>query len=175
MALRNIIKDGDEVLRKKCKAVTAFNSRLHELLDDMAETLEQSGGVGLAAPQVGTLRRAVIVLETNVDEDEDEFIIELINPKIVETAGEQSGPEGCLSMPGAFAMVTRPDYVRVKAQDRNGNFFEVEGEGLTARCFCHEIDHLEGVMFSDLADHMLTQEELDKYYAVPGEEDEEVE
>ena len=175
MALRNIIQDGDAALRKKCKEVTAFNARLHELLDDMADTLEQSGGVGLAAPQVGMLKRAVVVLETNVDEDEEEFIIELINPEIVEASGEQTGPEGCLSLPGKFAMISRPSYVRVKAQDRDGDFFEIEGEGLTARCFCHEIDHLNGVMFTDLADHILTNEELSEYYGEAYEEDEGVE
>ena len=127
MALRNILTKEDETLYKKCRPVTEFNSRLHQLLDDMADTLEKSNGVGLAAPQVGVLRRVVLVLETNVEEDEDEYIIELINPEILESWGEQCGPEGCLSVPGEFGLVSRPMNVRVRAQDRFGEFFEVEG------------------------------------------------
>lgn len=171
MALRNIVEKGERCLEKRCRAVTNFDERLHVLLDDMAETLIQSGGVGLAAPQVGILRRAVLVLETNVEEDEEEYIIELINPEIIETAGEQNGPEGCLSVPGVFGLVSRPEYVKVRAQDRYGEFFEVEGTGLTARCFCHEIDHLEGRLFVDIAERILSNEELNAYYA--GEEGEE--
>lgn len=163
MALRNIVKKGDEVLGKKCRPVTDFNDRLHTLLDDMTETLIDSGGVGLAAPQVGVLRRAVLVLETNVEEDEDEYIIELINPEIIHIEGEQNGPEGCLSVPGVFGLVKRPEYVVVRAQDRDGNFFEVDGEGLTARAFCHEIDHLEGKLFLDSAEKILSQEELAEF------------
>ena len=161
MALRNIVKKGDEVLTKKCRVVTDFNPRLHKLLDDMRETLLNSGGVGLAAPQVGVLRRAVLVIDTN---QEEEPVIELINPEIVEREGEQEGPEGCLSIPNVWGIVKRPEKVRVRAQDRNGEFFEVEGEGLTARAFCHELDHLEGVLFDELADHIMSQEELDEYY-----------
>ncbi len=164
MALRNIVQNGDDCLRKHCRPVTDFNDRLHSLLDDMAETLIESQGVGLAAPQVGVLRRAVLVLETNVEDDEDEYIIELINPEIVESDGEQEGPEGCLSVPGVFGYVKRPDHVKVRAQDRDGNWFEVEGDGLTARAFCHEIDHLEGKLFLDVADHIMDQNELDAYY-----------
>lgn len=164
MALRNIVEKGDEVLSKHCRSVTDFNEKLHTLLDDMAETLIKSGGVGLAAPQVGILRRAILVMETNVEEGEEEFIIELINPEIVETEGEQEGPEGCLSVPGVFGWVKRPEHVKVRAQDRNGAWFEYEGDGLTARCFCHEIDHLDGVLFDELADHIMSQEELDEYY-----------
>ena len=173
MALRNIVKKGDEVLTKHCRPVTAFDEKLHILLDDMAETLDQSNGVGLAAPQVGILRRVVLVVETNVDEDEDEFIIELINPEIIERDGEQEGPEGCLSVPGVFGLVKRPDFVRVRAQDRDGEWFEYEGEGLTARCFCHELDHLDGVLFTDVCDHIMTEEEINAYYA--GEDAEETE
>ena len=165
MAIRNIVKEGDSVLRKNCRPVTDFNDRLHELLDDMRDTLAQSGGVGLAAPQVGVLRRAVLVLETNVEEGEEEYVIELINPEIISTAGEQDGPEGCLSVPGQFGLVKRPERVRVRAQDRDGNWFEVEGEGLTARCFCHEIEHLDGIVYSVHCDHFLTEEELEAYYA----------
>ena len=135
MALRNILKEGDETLTKRCRPVTEFNARLHELLDDMAETMTEAQGVGLAAPQVGILRRAVIVLETNVAEGEDDYIIELINPEIVESEGEQDGPEGCLSVPGVYGMVKRPERVVVRAQDRKGELFEVEGYGLTARAF----------------------------------------
>ena len=160
MAQRHIVKQGDPVLTKHCREVTDFNSRLHMLLDDMRETLAQANGVGLAAPQVGVLRRAVIVLETNVPEGEEEYMIELVNPVIIEADGEQIGAEGCLSVPGEFGIVKRPEHVKVRAQDRNGAFFEVEGEGLTARAFCHELDHLEGTLFTTKASRMLTPEEL---------------
>ena len=161
MALRNILTKEDATLYKKCRPVTEFNDRLHQLLDDMADTLEKSNGVGLAAPQVGVLRRVVLVLETNVAEDEDEYIIELINPEILESWGEQYGPEGCLSVPGEFGLVSRPMNVKVRAQDRFGEFCEVEGTGLTGRCFCHEIDHLDGVLFTSRAERMLTEEEME--------------
>jgi len=161
MARRNILIKGESALGKHCRPVTEFNERLHQLLDDMAETLANENGVGLAAPQVGVLRRAVLVLETNVPEGEDEYIIELINPEIVETSGEQYGPEGCLSVPGEFGLVKRPMTVKVRAQNRYGEWFEVEGTGLTGRCFCHELDHLEGVLFTDICDRMLTDEELE--------------
>ena len=127
----------------------------------MRDTLSQENGVGLAAPQVGVLRRAVIVLETNVPEGEEEYLIELINPEIIESSGEQYGAEGCLSVPEEYGMVRRPMNVKVRAQDRNGSFFEVEGTGLTARCFCHEIDHLEGIIFTSKCERMLTEEELE--------------
>jgi len=159
MAIRNIVKKGDSVLEKHSRPVTEFNDRLHILLDDMTETLIDSGGVGLAAPQVGVLRRVVVVIETNVPEEDKEYVIELINPEIVEQDGEQTGAEGCLSFPGKYGIVTRPNHVKVRAQDRYGNFFEVEGEALTARCFCHEIDHLDGVLFPQRAERMLTPEE----------------
>ena len=161
MALRNILTKEDPLLYKKSRPVKDFNGRLHQLLDDMRETLLSANGVGLAAPQVGVLRRAVLVIETNVPEGEEERIIELINPEILETSGEQDGPEGCLSVPGEYGLVHRPMHVRVRAQDRNGAFFEVEGTGLTARCFCHEIDHLEGTVFTSLCERMLTQEEIE--------------
>lgn len=170
MALRNILKEGDELLTKRCRPVVDFNERLHTLLDDMAETMTDADGVGLAAPQVGVLRRAVIVLETNVDEGEAPYIIELINPEIIETEGEQEGPEGCLSVPGVYGWVRRPEYAKVRAQDRNGEYFEVEGYGLTARAFCHEIAHLEGQLFTEVSEHIMTEEELDAFYA-SGEEE----
>ena len=159
MALRTIVLEGDSVLHKHCRPVTNFDERLHQLIDDMRETLIGSDGVGLAAPQVGILRRVVLVLETNVPEGEDPYIIELINPEIVESSGSQNGPEGCLSVPGRFGLVERPMDVTVRAQDRNGNSFEVKGHELTARAFCHELDHLEGKMFTQCASRMLTDEE----------------
>ena len=162
MALRHVLTKEEPALYKTCRPVTDFNSRLHQLLDDMADTLAEENGVGLAAPQVGVLRRAVIVLETNVPEGEDEYLIELINPEILESSGEQFGAEGCLSVPGEYGLVRRPMNVKVRAQDRNGEFFEVEGTGLTARCFCHEIDHLNGIVFTSKCERMLTQEELEK-------------
>jgi len=171
MGLRKILTDAEPALHKVCKPVVNFDDRLHRLLEDMRDTLLDSGGVGLAAPQVGILRRAVLVLETNVAEGEHEYIIELINPEIIESSGEQTGPEGCLSVPGVFGLVTRPDYVKVRAQDRFGEFFEVEGTGLTARCFCHELDHLEGRLFVDIAEKILSNEELNHFYT--GEEGEE--
>ena len=149
------------MLHKHCRPVTNFDERLHQLIDDMRETLIGSDGVGLAAPQVGILRRVVLVLETNVPEGEDPYIIELINPEIVESSGSQNGPEGCLSVPGRFGLVERPMDVTVRAQDRNGNSFEVKGHELTARAFCRELDHLEGKIFTQCASRMLTDEELE--------------
>jgi len=158
MALRKIVEVGDECLLKRCRPVTEFNRHLHELLDDMAETLTDAGGAGLAAPQVGVLRRMCLVL----DEDSDEYI-ELINPEIIAQSGQQTGLEGCLSLPGKWGIVTRPNTVRVRAQDRDGQWFEAEGEGLTARAFCHEIEHLDGHLFSEHVDHFLSDEELEMY------------
>ena len=169
MALRTVLKDGDPALRRTCRPYTDFGPRLHELLDDMAETMAVENGVGLAAPQVGVVRRCCIVLETNVAEDEEEYIIELVNPEIIATDGEQTGGEGCLSFPGIYGEVTRPEHVVVRAQDRFGEFFEVEGFGLTARAFCHEIDHLNGTCFVDKANRMYTEEELKEMY---GEDEE---
>ena len=160
MALRNILTKEDATLYKKCRPVTDFNERLHQLLDDMGETLMEADGVGLAAPQVGVLRRAVVVLETNVPEGEEPYIIELINPEIISTSGEQNGAEGCLSVPGEYGLVKRPMDVTVRAQNRFGETFSVSGTGLTARCFCHELDHLDGVIFTTKAERMLTEEEL---------------
>ena len=157
MALRRIVLQGDECLTKVCRPVTEFSSRLHILLDDMTETLLDSGGVGLAAPQVGILRRVCVV------QNEDDEIIELVNPEIIYTEGEQTGLEGCLSVPGKYGVVTRPEVVRVRAQDRNGNFFEVMDSDLTARCFCHEIEHLDGHLFVEHTDHLMSEEELQEF------------
>ncbi len=158
MAVRTILKKGEPSLKKKSREVRDFNERLHRLLDDMRETLEQASGVGLAAPQVGVLRRAVIVVDYGGEEPE---WLELINPEIIEAEGEQIGPEGCLSLPNIWGIVTRPERVRLRAQDRNGNYYEKEGTGLTARAFCHEIDHLNGVLFDEIADRFLSEEEME--------------
>jgi peptide deformylase len=160
MALRIIRREGDAALRKCCRPYTGFNAHLHTLLDDLRETLLDSGGVGLAAPQVGVLRRCAVVLETNVPEGEEPYIIELVNPEIVSAEGEQDGPEGCLSVPGVYGQVRRPAQVRVRAFDRFGAPFEVEGADLTARAFCHELDHLDGRLFLDLAERLYSEEEL---------------
>ena len=150
MALRNIVTVGDPVLTKVCRPVTKFDDRLSQLIDDMIETLHDANGAGLAAPQIGVLRRVVIVNTEGED-------WELVNPEIVEVSEEeQTGIEGCLSLPGKWGLVT------VRAQDRDGQWFEVTGEELIARCFCHEIDHLDGHMYTEFAEKMLTQEELDE-------------
>ena len=158
MALRKIVEVGDPCLAKVCRPVTAFNSRLHALLDDMTETLAEVGGAGLAAPQLGILRRAVIVLD-----EESETYLELVNPEIVKAEDEQTGLEGCLSVPGKWGIVTRPAVVRVRAQDRYGDWFEAEAEGMTARCFCHELEHLDGHLYTEHIDHFLSEEELRAY------------
>ena len=145
MALRNIREQGDPVLGKVCKEVKEVNSRTKNLIDDMFETMYEADGVGLAAPQVGILRRFCIV-------DVGDGLIELINPVIIEKSGEQSGDEGCLSIPNESASVTRPMKVTVRAQDRNGKNILVSGEGLKARAFCHEIDHLDGILYIDRKD-----------------------
>lgn len=153
MGLRKILTDAEPALHKTCKPVVNFDDRLFRLLEDMRDTLLDSGGVGLAAPQVGILRRVVLV-------DTGEEILELINPSLVETDGEQVGPEGCLSIPGKYGLVNRPYYAKVSAQDRNGNWFEAEGEELIARCFCHELDHLDGIVYTEVMERFLTEEEL---------------
>ena len=156
MAIRNIVKDGDEILTKVCRPVEKFDSKLGMLLDDMAETMHQADGVGLAAPQVGILRRAVVV------ETGEENMLELVNPRILEQSGEQDGAEGCLSVPGKWGMVKRPNYVKLQAQDRFGNWFEVEAEALIARCFCHELDHLDGHLYTEKVSRFLTEEEMEQ-------------
>jgi len=163
MAIRNILRGDDPALRKNSRPVTDFNRRLHVLVDDMRETLLEANGLGLAAPQVGVLRRAVLIVDTDiVSENPGDQIIELINPEILENSGEQTGSEGCLSIPGVYGIVTRPDYVKVKAQDRYGAYFEICCKELTARAACHEIDHLNGIIFTTLTDHILTEEELEE-------------
>ena len=145
MALRNIREDGDEVLRKVCKPVTQMTDRLSTLIDDMFDTMYEANGVGLAAPQVGVLRRIVVI-----DIGEGEPLV-LINPVIVESDGEQVGAEGCLSLPGLQGEVARPQHVICKALDRNMQEITVEGEDLLARAICHELDHLDGILYKDLA------------------------
>ena len=154
MGIRKILTDEEPALHKVCKPVEVFDRKLHKLLDDMQQTLLEAEGVGLAAPQVGILRRVVIV-------DTGEEILELVNPELLETSGEQRGPEGCLSVPGKYGLVVRPNYAKVRAQDRDGNWFEAEGEELIARCFCHELDHLDGILYTQMVERFLTEEELE--------------
>lgn len=154
MGLRKILTDKEPSLHKVCRPVEKFDGKLHKLLDDMVETMLDANGVGLAAPQVGILRRIVVV---NTGEE----ILELVNPTLLETDGEQMGAEGCLSVPGKYGLVNRPYYAKVRAQDRNGSWFEVEGEELIARCFCHELDHLDGIVYTEVMERFLTDEELD--------------
>ena len=154
MGLRKILTVDEPALHKVCRPVEQFDRKLHKLLNDMADTLVDSGGVGLAAPQVGILRRVVLV-------DTGDEILELINPEMLETSGEQEGPEGCLSVPGKYGLVRRPMYAKVRAQDRDGNWFEAEGEELIARCFCHELDHLDGIIYTEKMERLLTKEELE--------------
>lgn len=152
MALREIIKFGDDMLRKKCREVTKFDDKLATLLDDMAETLKSADGVGLAAPQVGILRRVCIV-----DVRDEHGLVELINPEILETSGSQTGNEGCLSAPGEWCEVVRPAMVKVKAFDRHGNEFTLTASELMARAVCHEVDHLDGVLFIDRVEKTIPQ------------------
>lgn len=156
MAILNIIKEGEPTLRKKCREVTEITPRIITLLDDMRETLREANGCGLAAPQVGVLRRVVIV------DTEETGTVELINPEIIKKDGKQEELEGCLSIPGKWGYTSRPMKVTVRALNRKGETFTVTGEGLAARAFCHELDHLEGVLFSDNAVHMLTPEEMEE-------------
>lgn len=156
MATRKIIEKGDETLSKVCRPVTNFDAHLHELLDDMRETLEASHGYGLAAPQVGILRRVALVTAS------DGSVLELVNPEIIATEGEQEGFEGCLSVPNLYGWVKRPYKARVRAQDRNGKVFEAEDVEMSARCFCHELEHLDGHLFTERVEGKLyTPEELE--------------
>jgi peptide deformylase len=156
VALRTIFTEKDPALHKVCRPVEKFDKRLAALLEDMKETLLDAGGVGLAAPQVGILRRIVVI-------DGGDEMLELINPELLESSGEQEGPEGCLSVPGEWGLVKRPYYAKVRAQDRHGEWFEVEGEELMARCFCHELEHLDGHLYREHVIRYLTPEELEEY------------
>lgn len=157
MAIRNIREDGDEILRKISKPVTVFDRKLWELLDDMADTMAEANGAGLAAVQVGVLRRAFVV-------DVGDGLMEFVNPQILEASGEQTGVEGCLSFPGQWGMVTRPNHIKIKAQDRHGSWFEAEGEGLCARAMIHEAEHLDGKVFTDTGCRMLSEDEAEKLF-----------
>ena len=147
MALRKIVEIGDDILRKKCRPVAEVNDRTRVLIDDMIETLHHTGGVGLAAPQVGVMRRLFVV---DLGEDDTEPMV-LVNPEFLEQSGEQDGDEGCLSIPGKVGSVVRPEYVKIKGLNRDGEEVVYEGTGLLARAFCHEYDHLEGIMYVDKA------------------------
>ena len=165
MALRNILTVEEPVLHKTARPVTRFDAHLGELLDDMRQTLTNAGGVGLAAPQIGILRRVVVV-------DVGDGLLELVNPEIIEAEGEQRESEGCLSLPGEYGETIRPAVVKVKAQNREGKWCIYKGDGLKARCFCHEIEHLDGHLFVEHTDHLMTEEELEEYMN-QQEEDEE--
>ena len=163
--IRKILQKDDPVLHKVCHPVTQFDGKLAGLLEDLTATLEHANGLGLAAPQIGILRRVCVVM------DQDETYLELVNPQIVEQEGEQEGFEGCLSVPGRWGVVKRPYKVRVRAQDRNGNPVEYEREGITARCFCHEIEHLDGHMYYEKAEgRLLTEDEVDEIMQKAEEE-----
>lgn len=159
MSIRTIVTEGDPVLNKHCHPVTQFDEKLADLLDDMKETLADANGLGLAAPQVGILRRAAIVLNENNE------MLELINPEILEFGGEQDGLEGCLSVPGKWGYVKRPEWVRIKAQNRKGEWIEMKSTELTARCICHEMDHLNGHLYTERTDKIYTNEEMDEILA----------
>lgn len=154
MALRKIVTEGDDILLKKCRPVEKFDSKLHSLLYDMVETLHDSGGVGLAAPQIGIMRRVCVI-------DIGDGVVEYVNPQIISTDGEHEVVEGCLSSPGEFGIVSRPKKVMAKAFDRNGNEFTIEGEDLFAQAMCHEFDHLDGILFKSKVIRMLSPDELE--------------
>ena len=156
MAKLKIVKEGDDTLRKVCRPVDQITPRIHQLLDDMIDTMRDAGGVGLAGPQVGVLRRIVVI---EVEEGE---VLELINPKIIAYAGEQEGLEGCLSLPGKWGIVKRPMHVTVRALNRHGETVEYRGSELLARCFCHELDHLDGKLYPDVCERMLYKEEIEE-------------
>ena len=163
MALRKLAYIEDDILRKKSRKVESFDQRLHVLLDDMAETMYKNNGCGLAAPQVSVLRRAIVM-------DVGEGLIEVVNPEIVSREGEVDGVEGCLSVPGVYGYVTRPTWAKIRAQDREGNWFEREGEGVVAQCFCHETEHLDGHLFTEKVEEYVDPEDLQR-----GDEEEDAE
>ena len=165
--IKTILQKDDPALHKVCHPITKFDAKLAGLLGDMTDTLKQSGGLGLAAPQIGILRRVCVVL----DEDQTTYL-ELINPEILSQEGEQEGFEGCLSLAGMYGIVKRPMKVKIKAQDRTGAVVEYEREGITARCFCHEIEHLDGHMYYEHADRLFTEDEVDKILSQSAESEE---
>ncbi len=191
MALRNIVKDGDPVLRKVSRPVTSFDKRLATLLDDMKETVLDASGMGLAGPQVGVMRRVFVMVDDSEMPDVSEMseeeaqqamdswtpdVMEFINPEIIETEGEETKYEGCLSFPGEFGAISRPTRVKVRAQDRLGNTFEYEGVDMEARCLCHETNHLDGLTIADLADYFYDPEvphALDDTLGLHDEDEEE--
>ena len=154
--IKQILQKEDPALHKKCHPITKFDGKLAGLLSDLTDTLKDAGGLGLAAPQIGILRRVCVVM------DDDESFLELVNPEILSQEGEQEGFEGCLSLAGMYGIVKRPMKVKVKAQDRTGAEVEYEREGITARCFCHEIDHLDGHMYYEHTDRLFNEDEVDK-------------
>ena len=164
MAVRNIVVEGEEVLRKRCKEVPEVNDRIRQILDDMVETMRDAEGVGLAAPQVGILRRMFVV------ETEEDGLFYVVNPEIIEVSGEKNEAEGCLSLPGMIGEVVRPTYVKMKALDRDGNPVEYEARDFLAKAFCHEFDHLEGILFKDKATNY--QEVSDDEYDEEWEDEE---
>lgn len=168
MALRTILLDTEPTLRKKSRVVTQINERICTLLDDMIETLKSENGVGLAAPQVGVLRRVVVI-------DAKDEIMELINPEIISVEGELERIEGCLSSPGRYGVTVRPEKVTIKALDRNGVEYTYEADGLIAQAFCHEIDHLNGILFLDKVTRMLTEEEVEELKKVKSDDKDEFE
>lgn len=159
MAIRNILTKGDEMLNKKCRTVTKFDERLHLLLDDMRDTLLNANGVGLAAPQIGILRRVVLVLDIKKEPEE---VVELINPEVIAVNELEPTVEGCLSVPGVYGYVMRPTWAKIKAQDRYGNWFEREGEEIVAQCFCHETEHLDGHLFTEKVTEYVDVEQLEE-------------
>ena len=159
MAIRNILTRGDEMLNKKCRPVTQFDERLHLLLDDMRDTLLNSNGVGLAAPQIGILRRVVLVLDIKKDPEE---VVELINPEVIAVNELEPTIEGCLSVPNVYGYVMRPTWAKIRAQDRYGNWFEREGEEIVAQCFCHETEHLDGHLFTEKVTEYVDVEQLEE-------------
>ncbi len=164
MALRNILHDGEPTLKKRSREITEFNDRLHDLLDDLGETMLEAGGLGLAAPQIGVLRRVAVILDEFEIEDSDEIgyeIIEMVNPKIIASNGEVESLEGCLSFPGLHGTITRPQTVTVEAQDRLGNTFTIKAHDILARAACHEIDHLDGITISDKAEKLYTEQQIE--------------
>ena len=154
--IKQILQKEDPALHKVCHPITKFDGKLAALLSDLTDTLKDAGGLGLAAPQIGILRRVCVVM------DDDESFLELVNPEIVSQEGEQEGFEGCLSLAGMYGIVKRPMKVKVKAQDRTGAEIEFEREGITARCFCHEIEHLDGHMYYEHTDRLFNEDEVDK-------------